>query len=255
MCNHEYSYAKKCPYPQLFEKWSEKRDIARELISKKHKEAYKIFPELFLDFDLTLKKDNVGKCLFHSEDLPWKRENQFIRHFRELVDILNWDDDINDRLKMDFEDFVFVGNDPMSWGNSDFVCRLNDLIFEKYANFQNATFVDYAYFSKVRFESHTYFRNSVFQGGCKFEEDSLFLGSVNFQSCTFKDYCYFRNVVFQKSAYFENAAFLNNTEFIDVVFLGTIKLKSANHYILRIKRIKKDFLDNQYNLILIIIKL
>jgi len=246
MCNHEYKTDKKCPYPELYKKWRERKNTAEKLkgdINRSLRE--KIFPEHFLQYDLNLPYDSNSICLFHSKDLEWKRKNQFTKRFRELIDLLNWDDEVTNSSKMDFEDFIIVGNDPVSWGKSEFVARLDNLVFHKYVNFKNSQFLDYAYFSNVRFNSYSYFKNSEFHGGCKFEKGTIFHGSTNFQNCTFEDYCYFKKVEFKGSAYFDYCHFKNTSEFTDVIFtenqatvFDNIKVNKTLHYknVVNIKR-------------------
>ena len=101
MCTYSYTRAytsispymgNRCPYPEIYER-------ARSTASS--------VPET--ESTLELPVDDRGACIFHSQDITWKRKNNFKGKFLQLVHLLNSDGGGRD---YDFVEFVFVGNDP-----------------------------------------------------------------------------------------------------------------------------------------------
>src|SRR5688500_16152046 len=99
MCNHVYvvSVQKKgrrpmddrCPYPELY---------ARAATAAETGTGPCETP--------TLPMDSKGTCIFHSQEIDWKRENGFGRHFRQLIHLL-----ADAEQDHDFAEFVFVGDE------------------------------------------------------------------------------------------------------------------------------------------------
>ena len=92
MCNYKYTHrhkhrtiGKKFPYSELY------RDLRERKVT---------------GFDFTLPMDKHGRCIFHSNELEWKRENNFTQKIIDLINIL---DACNDIDEYDFAEFVFVG--------------------------------------------------------------------------------------------------------------------------------------------------
>ena len=55
-----------------------------------------------------LPHDSEGKCIFHSSDLQWKRENHFSEWLKKLVLLLNKRDDV-----IELDDIILVGDSLM----------------------------------------------------------------------------------------------------------------------------------------------
>ena len=98
MCNHSYtqdhfknrSIGKRCHYPQFYERARSTAPSGPERSA------------------LALPMDDSGSCLFHSQQIAWKRQQDFRRKFLELVQLLEAEADGRD---FDFAEFVFVGSD------------------------------------------------------------------------------------------------------------------------------------------------
>jgi len=57
---------------------------------------------------LYLPHDAIGECIFHSQDLEWKRENNFMDWLKKLIFLSDKYDDENDEIELD--EVIFVGN-------------------------------------------------------------------------------------------------------------------------------------------------
>ena len=67
-----------------------------------------------------LPHDSEGRCIFHSNDLQWKRENNFSRCLKELILLL---DKKNDVIELD--DIILVGDSFMEKQNQKYRFRTN----------------------------------------------------------------------------------------------------------------------------------
>lgn len=234
MCNHKYitdrygygPNGNKCPYTQMYHE---------------------------------LPLDRNGVCLFHSNDLNWKRENQFTTKFLQLVQLL---DEHSNIAYYDFSEFVFVGKPLKSTKNSEpWVFKFSETVFRKEATFLGALFTDPVELLNVKFKNGANFKGAIFKKGLEMQKCSV--GSSTFDEAVFEKNVYFEDThfsgtyttfvcsVFNKSAKFVNSTFdgmaifseaiFNKskdrdsmTEFADVEFSfkkdmkGTIRLKNVN---------------------------
>src|SRR5215207_3582299 len=103
MCTHSYtaghfknkrSMGNQCPYPEFYDK-------ARS-------------PET--GPAPTLPMDDRGACIFHSQEIAWKRKNDFKGKFLQLVQLLDADGAGRD---YDFAEFIFVGTEPGTKNGSE----------------------------------------------------------------------------------------------------------------------------------------
>lgn len=67
-----------------------------------------------------LPHDSEGRCIFHSTDLQWKRENNFSQWLKELVLLLDKRDDV-----IELDDIVLVGDSLMEKQNAKYRFRTN----------------------------------------------------------------------------------------------------------------------------------
>ncbi len=143
MCNHKYitdrygygPNGNKCPYTQMY----------REL-----------------------PLDRSGVCLFHSNDLNWKRENKFTTKFLQLVQLL---DEHSNKDYYDFSEFVFVGKPLKSNKNSEpCVFKLLETVFRKEAKFLGALFTDPVELLNVKFKNGANFKGAIFKKGLEMQK-------------------------------------------------------------------------------------
>ena len=143
MCNYKYtsnyehlhrSIGKECPYTKIYS----------EL---KNNEKYN-FENITSNLELPL--DSHGICIFHSNELEWKRKNNFTIKFLELLQFLAVYTD--SKKYYDFAEFVFVGEYPKSSKDvKDYIFSFTNFTLNKAANFTGALFVDRVEFDLVKF--------------------------------------------------------------------------------------------------------
>src|ERR1051325_1652957 len=132
MCNHSYTadhfgkhrfMGNRCPYPEFYEK-------ARSTVSRAPEAAAL----------LALPMDDQGACIFHSQEIAWKRKNDFEGKLLHLVQLLDADGAGRD---YDFAEFVFVGSELRTKnGSEEHVLHIADTAFRKQAYFTVASFLD-----------------------------------------------------------------------------------------------------------------
>lgn len=132
MCNHSYiaenfkqhrSMGKRCPYPEFYEKARSTESSAPEA-----------------NLAPALPMDDHGACIFHSQEIAWKRKNDFKGKFLQLVQLL---DAAGEERDYDFAEFVFVGSEIRTKnGSEEHVLDIEDTVFRKQAYFTGASFLD-----------------------------------------------------------------------------------------------------------------
>ncbi|HEY0017576.1 MAG TPA: CHAT domain-containing protein [Longimicrobium sp.] len=155
MCNHVYTadysnrprgMGKQCPYPQLYRAFAEEE-------SGDHGGGH-----------IALPIDELGVCLFHSEDLAWKRANDLPGAFLRLNTLL---EKHGTERHYDFAEFVLVGSPPDGGSDGDgedVVLRIADIIFQKQAHFTAARFADPVKMERVRFPNGLEMDGATFAG-------------------------------------------------------------------------------------------
>lgn len=155
MCNHKYKHSFTttdiCEWSSFF------AEIFKQTTVKNIK-----YPNLPIDKD--------GYCIFHSKDLLWKRENDFVQRLTELIYLLN--DSVYEDIAL--VDFVMVGN--LSLEDDDYEEHKyhiesdnKDIMYfthtwcEKHFRIQHATFVDPIILKKCYFKYDLIIDNCVFQ--------------------------------------------------------------------------------------------
>lgn len=147
MCNHVYradyssrprSLGRQCPYPAFFAGLPDAGP------------------------DDTLPLDGTGACIFHSEDIAWKRANDLPGRFIRLIALLNAH---GTERHGDFAEFVLVGAEGTTWrGKSGHVLRIADTVFTRQPYFISARFVDAVEMERVDFPNGAEFDGSSFLG-------------------------------------------------------------------------------------------
>lgn len=140
--------------------------------------------------------DSEGYCLFHSEDLQWKRDNNFVERLTELMHLLN-NDPIDSDEDIAFVDFIMVGN-----------CSLeNNFNTHKYhleAENENIMYFKNTYCKKYFRIQHARFVDPVVLEKCFFKYDLIL------DNCVFESSISARKVVTGTDLYIENTAFNGN---------------------------------------------
>jgi uncharacterized protein YjbI with pentapeptide repeats len=213
MCNHGYttkyahlprSIGKQCPYPELYKKAYSKEKLG---------EDEDAIPKLPIDKD--------GVCIFHSQNVEWKRENDFEGEFLKLISLIDADESHG---FYDFVDFIFIGNERISKQGTDhhILCIANKE-FRKMAYFSGSSFIDDIVFKDVNFTGGASFELTTFANSLSIK--NTIINGVTFNNAKFTNLALFSNVDFLNYALFENAVF-NGTgsgyvvKFIDSCFKG-----------------------------------
>ncbi len=203
MCNYKYalhhnhrSMGKKCPYTEFYD--------ALEVDSITNAKS--------LRADLDLPLDSRGTCIFHSDELEWKRKNDFATRFSDLLHLLNARDDDY----YDFAEFTFVAGSPgASKGAVRNVLSITDRILKKEAKFAGSSFVDHVEFTRVDFEKGANFEEANFENGLTMRNTSL-RGTV------------LNKATIKKDAHFESVDFLNSYAiFSDMKFGGSVTVRNS----------------------------
>lgn len=192
MCNHAYTgdYRKmprgmgeRCPYPDLYRK---------SALAAPEESAPK------------LPTDGEGRCLFHSQDAAWKRQNDFAGQFRQLVQMLNAEQAAK---YYDFAEFVFVGSEASS-GSASPSLHISHTMFLRQAFFTSATFFDSLILERVEFRDGADFRRASFVGDLKVAE-ARFAG-IELGGAEFRRLVLFSKVEAVSFALFTDARFTGN---------------------------------------------
>ncbi|MGZ8394857.1 MAG: pentapeptide repeat-containing protein, partial [Nitrospira sp.] len=201
----------RCPYPEFYEKIGSAALIAHEV------EPTPMLP-----------MDDRGTCIFHSQDVAWKRENDFKGKFLELVRLLNAD--VNAKY-FDFAEFVFVGNETRAKGGSEeHVLRISDTTFRRQTYFMAASFLDSLELDGVDFQNGAMFSGATFARNLS-TENSRFCG-LDFVKAKVAQIAFFGKVEFLSFSLFQNAQFAGVTDgyavrFEDARFQGITDFSGA----------------------------
>lgn len=176
-----------CPYSKLYEQLT--------------KDNHSIKP---------LPIDNAGKCLFHSHDTEWKKENHFLDRFLELIEIL---EQLEYKV-FDFRDFLIVND-------SNTVIDIKNIQRKQVSlDFTGAIFK-----SRIRFLNldinNLILNDTLFEKNLSINETTLF-SSLNFERVKVKGEFYLRDTEIGFNAYFSNTKFLKPIELSNSLFLGDV---------------------------------
>jgi hypothetical protein len=213
MCSYKYainhrhvSIGKKCPYTEIYSKLK----------------CNKVSDFNNIDSDIVLPLDKSGVCIFHSNELEWKRKNNFKAKFLELLDLLNISD-INNTTFYDFAEFIFVGEATKS---NHHVLNLTDIIFSKEAIFKGAVFADPVEFYNIKFRIGANFTEARFKD--KLNMKNIYLWGTDFSKANFNNTTIFDNVEFLNSySLFSDSQFNNSVFFEDSIFDGIVDFSNT----------------------------
>ncbi len=160
--------------------------------------------------------DKFDRCIFHSEDLKWKKNNNFVTLFRELLSHI-----YNVNLSsFGFYDFIFVGENL----NLDYEVE-NILYFKKLLSKTLLTFYDCQFYCEVVLEQCV-FKDALNIVNCNFMKQVLL------NSCTFyNELDIFNNCSFKKKlGIYNQNTFNNNVQIADTVFNDDLEINNNQIY-------------------------
>jgi uncharacterized protein YjbI with pentapeptide repeats len=197
MCNHVYvvSVQKKsrhagnrCPYPRFY---------ARATTAPAATGASET---------PVLPMDSQGTCIFHSQDIDWKRKNGFGRNFRQLVHLL-----AEVEQEHDFAEFVFVGDEVTTKGGSEVqVLHIRDTVFRRAADFTGSSFSDSVEFDAVHFQRGATFKGATFYRDLKISNTRS--ADFDFVRAEIRGLAFFREVDCTGVALFDDARFTGSSD-------------------------------------------
>lgn len=177
-----------------------------------------------------LPVDDRGACIFHSQELAWKRQNDFTSKFLQLVRLL---DDHDAETYYDFTEFVFPGSELITKsGAQQYLLRISDVIFRKHAYFTGALFLDSFELEQVDFHNGATFDQAIFHHNLTFKKarfrgldftEAKFTNGVSFDEVESLSFALFSNATFEAKrnsalVYFKNLRFEGITDFSDADF-------------------------------------
>ncbi len=181
----------RCPYPEFYERSRSQAGSA-----------------------LVLPIDDRGACIFHSQEIAWKRENGFKANFLQLVQLLDADAAWS---YYDFAEFVLVGT-KLS-GPGEHIFSIEDTSFRKRAYFIGATFIDSFVLAGVDFQDGGVFREATFARDLIIK-NSRFKG-LDFIKTKLTQCAFFTEVDFLSYALFQDACFTCTRDGYVVKFEGS----------------------------------
>lgn len=221
MCNHSYlinkegNKFKNCPYPTLYKKWKKEENL-----------------ELNLEHSIHLPHDDYDKCIFHSSQYKWKRENKFLGRFLDLISLIEND---NNRKVFDFRDFVIVGDKEQE----NYNIPLLDYSFKLPIRLNGAKFKDSVLFKNIEFDKGGSMIGVEFQEAITFDECTFY--GMEFDRSIFSDTVYFRNALFSSYAAFFNVHFMNGLHIRDCDFRDIANFEDCLFKVKNIYKRKIDF--------------
>ena len=191
-------------------------------------------------YDLPI--DTKGRCIFHSRDMVWKREQQCWSRWLELIERLEEDAGIR---HLEFMGFHFVGIPDLrlqeqyrklgvekkavyqillSGRTIKKRLYLHDCTFYDNVFWLNAKFVEGVECRKVVFKQVTNFRNCQFLDTAYFLADTRFEHNFEVEDCTFDEIADFETSVFQYRFQIANTIFQKQALFEKVYFEGELEV-------------------------------
>jgi len=168
-------------------------------------------------FPKGLLHDSEGRCIFHSEDIKWKSENDFHKVFFHTINKLNQDDTISE---IDLDEIIIADANAES-----FLIKTKT---SKNLSLNKAKIFNTLIFDAANFKGQLFCKEAVFRGKVEMKntifksvgwEKSVFEKAVVVHKCNFRDYTSFERAVFEESLKVEETHFEGMTFFSEVKFL------------------------------------
>lgn len=207
----------------------------------KYKHNLKVcsYPSIYHIIKRTLLIDEVGLCLFHSQNLIWKAENNFEKELEILSQQLVKQNANKPNEEISFRGIIFpMGKYQQLWENKIYSFPLNfsDCVFHcpiyisdsefKTLDFSTAVFKQRFYCKNSQFNQLVYSKEAVFENGM-YLENCTFSNSVFFDKCQFNNEqnkpivdLSIKNTVFKKPLDFSGSIFNLGVSFFEVTLDG-----------------------------------
>jgi len=216
-------------------------------------------------FDLPI--DSKGECIFHSRDLEWKRENNFIERLKNLIFLLDKYDEKSDNIELD--DFILIGDTSINTRDIEgdysllintkgdkFCILLKNILCKKHLTFNNAIIQDTIIIERCCFKVDIELVNCIFHKQIFIKDltigktlwikektefkknfvmandsDSRIYDACYIDDSIFADYSIWKNLEIFGSCSIENNIFKSYTVFNDVYFSGGLNFRDnkINH--------------------------
>jgi len=206
----------------------------------------------FKYFNNQLPLDQESFCIFHSNNVEWKRKNNFFKYFLDLIELTNKANE-----KYNFREFKLIGN----LNKNKYILKIFKRSFHQELDFQGATFLDKCEFDDIVFEEGANFEgvtfiedflieNTTFSTGVIFNK-SVFYKKNTFSNVNFNSYVFFNDVKFIGNSYgyfskFINSKFLGMTEFSNAIFSSPKKNSTIGFINIEFKSFT-NFTDTKFN--------
>ena len=179
------------------------------------------FEELYVKNSMHLPIDEQGKCIFHSEETNWKKENNFSEELQKYISFANNDKDLDTIF---FNSCVFVSDTPGKYGS----IIIEGLKFLKYVDFSNTSFPTSTTFK------NNHFRKGFYASGMK--TDSLWFSNNHFYgiqiaSSHFSNDFTFSNNIIDDVVSFLNTTCIGATTFNENDFIGHLSFRRVNFFV------------------------
>ncbi|GGG25336.1 hypothetical protein GCM10011344_27520 [Dokdonia pacifica] len=189
--------------------------------------------------------DSDGKCIFHSNHIKWKRENDFYRFLFILIEIY-----LIKKEEVDLNGVCFISkteNTSISYLQDLFPCNLHGAVFWEdidmhnqiisyEVNLEYCNFKSDVFFENCTFESRVIFSNIDFRcetsgtfefKGCKFNASVDFCnnriqGSLSIQDCHFLE-----QFIFLDNRLLDDGLFEVTSTFEDYTIFGNLDITST----------------------------
>jgi len=198
----------------------------------------------------SLPHDDKGFCIFHSEDIDWKRANNFWEYFLEIIGHLDKQLERKNEKKIRFYDCHIVGKpDEFSIETA----QKNNLLPTKIntIDLKNILLRSSLLFFNSTFHDPIHVERCVFKGGFSFH-DCFFKEGINVFNSSISELSFF-NSIFSKNlsfwpqnTFYDRINLLRNVfeekiDFVSTVFRGPASIDE--------NRFKNEFEPSQFNCI------
>ena len=173
---------------------------------------------------LCIPIDETGICIFHSDNIKWKKENNFKNH---LEDLINYIKDYNLRksknVTFDFSEFSFVGDSQ----NKDAI-TISNIEFNKSLFISNAIFHANTTFSNCKMLEGVTIDNSIIVGSFMMI-DSMAKG-IDMSKTKIEDTFLITNTSITSYSLFIGTKFLNSLNFLNVDCTELVDFEDSEFY-------------------------
>ena len=194
-------------------------------LSCRWERLFQAFPKLSGTEDLqfqTLPEDEAGYCIFHSQDLSWKREKDCFARFSEIIAYIDQYLQLQDDLLELYHCHIVGKKDRLSEkisGDSASASYLIDyerIVFKKNLRFFNCVFHDEVQMARCVFRRNLGFQECTFQKAVNVFGTSIG-GEFSCSDATF----------FQNLSFWQSTEFYKDIHLIDNTFYEKVDINSC----------------------------